>query len=257
MILKIIDFLKTAWYWFFTTLLLLVFFVSKGHSFSQVFYFVTFLLPVVIGTAYYLNNKLIPEFLVRKKTGLFVLYSIYTLIISLYLQYLITFLALFVFSSFQMGQQSLLTLNIGNLSLILYLLVLLNVVIEIIQKLNQKETIIKALENKKEPITAAPSDKITIRYNRINHTINLSSIRYIESLSDYLKVVTEDDEIVTKEKVSKIIERLPSNFKRTHRSFIVNTSKISSYNREFMSLGKIQIPISRTYKTAILRYLDQ
>lgn len=113
------------------------------------------------------------------------------------------------------------------------------------------------MENKKEPITAAPSDKITIRYNRINHTINLSSIRYIESLSDYLKVVTEDDEIVTKEKVSKIIERLPSNFKRTHRSFIVNTSKISSYNREFMSLGKIQIPISRTYKTAILRYLDQ
>ena len=84
------------------------------------------------------------------------------------------------------------------------------------------------MENKKEPITAAPSDKITIRYNRINHTINLSSIRYIESLSDYLKVVTEDDEIVTKEKVSKIIDRLPSNFKRTHRSFIVNTSKISS-----------------------------
>jgi two-component system response regulator LytT len=244
MVMKIIDFLKTTWYWFFTTLLLLVFFVSKGHSFSQVFYFITFLLPVVIGTAYYLNNRLIPEFLLRKKTGLFVLFSVYTIIISLYLQYLITFLALFVFSSFQMGQQSLLTLNIGNLSLILYLLVLLKVVIEIIQKLNQKEIIIQGLENKKEQIATAPSNKITIRYNRT-------------SLSDYLKVVTEDGEIVTKEKVSKIIKRLPPNFKRTHRSFIVNTSKISSYNREFMTLGKIQIPISRTYKTAILGYLEQ
>ena len=257
MVMKIIDFLKTTWYWFFTTLLLLVFFVSKGHSFSQVFYFITFLLPVVIGTAYYLNNRLIPEFLLRKKTGLFVLFSVYTIIISLYLQYLITFLALFVFSSFQMGQQPLLTLSIGNLSLILYLLVLLKVVIEIIQKLNQKEIIIQGLENKKEQIATAPSNKITIRYNRTNHPINLSSIRYIESLSDYLKVVTEDGEIVTKEKVSKIIKRLPPNFKRTHRSFIVNTSKISSYNREFITLGKIQIPISRTYKTAILGYLEQ
>jgi len=257
MILKIIEFLKTAWYWFFTALLLLVFFVSKGHSFSQVFYFITFLLPIVIGTAYYVNNKLIPEFLLRKKNSLFILYSIYTIVISLYLQYLIIFLALFIFTSFQMGNQSLLTMNIGNLSLTLYILVLFKVVIEIIQKLNQKETIIQSLSREKDKASKAPVDKLVVRYNRVNHHINLSSILYIESLSDYIKIVTEDDEIVTKERISKIIERLPVYFKRTHRSFIINSQKISSYNKAFITLGSYQIPISRTYKTDIITYLEQ
>lgn len=255
MIWKIVDFFKPIWYWFFTGLLLLIFFVSKGHSFSQVFYFLSFLLPIVIGTSYYVNNRLIPKFLLRKKNGLFILYSIYTIIISLYFQYLVIFLALFVFTSFQLGNQSLLTMNIGNLSLSLYLMVLIKVIIEVVQKLNQKETIIKSLENKKETTSEAFVNKIIIRYNRVNHSINLSEIIYIESLSDYIKIVTENDEIVTKEKISKIIERLPTYFKRTHRSFVVNSQKINSYNREFITLGSYQIPISRTYKTDVMTYL--
>lgn len=256
MITIFFEFLKTTWYWLVAGLLLLVFFVLKGHSFSQAFYFITFLLPVVIGTSYYVNEKLIPEFLLRKKYGLFTLYAIYTIIISLYLQYLIIFLALFIFKSFQFESQSILTMNIGNLSLTLYLLVLIKVVIEIIQKLNQKETIIKSLQNKKEKTSKASVEKIIIRYNRVNHPINLSKIVYIESLSDYIKVVTDDDEIITKEKISKIMERLPVYFLRTHRSFIVNSKKIRSYNREFITLENHQIPISRTYKADVIRHLD-
>lgn len=148
-------------------------------------------------------------------------------------------------------------MDIGNLSLTLYMLVLVKVVIEVIQKLNQKETIIKSMEHKKEATSKTLVDKIVVRYNRVNHHINLSNILYIESLSDYIKIVTEDDEIVTKEKISKIIERLPAYFKRTHRSFIINSQKISSYNRAFITLGNYQIPISRTYKTDVMTYLDQ
>jgi len=257
MILKIFKFLISAWYWFFAGLLLLIFFVLKGHSFNQAFYFITFFLPVVIGTSFYVNHKLIPEFLLRKKNGLFILYTIYTIIISLYLQYLIIYLALYIFTSFQLENQSIITMNIGNLSLTLYILVLIKVVIEIVKKLNQKETIIKTLENKMEITSRTSVNKIIIRYNRVNHPINLSKIIYIESLSDYIKVVTDDDEIITKEKISKIINRLPTYFKRTHRSFIVNTQKISSYNKEFITLENHRIPISRTYKTNVIIYLNQ
>jgi len=252
MTLKIIRFLKTAWYWVFAGLLLFAFFVSKGHSFAKVFYFITSLLPVVIGTSYYVNNKLIPEFLLRGENGLFVLYSIYTIIISLYLQYLVIFIALIIFTSFQFGNPSLLSLNIGNLSLTMYLLVLIKVIIEIIQKLSEKETIIKSLENTKEF-----AEKIVIRYNRVNHSIFLSNILYIESLSDYIKVVTLDDEIVTKERISTINNRLPPYFKRIHRSFIINSQKVNSYNSEFIKVGGSQIPISRTYKKEIITYLNK
>ena len=252
MTLKIIRFLKTAWYWVFAGLLLFAYFVSKGHSFGKIFYFITSLLPVVIGTSYYVNNKLIPEFLLRGKNGVFILYAIYTIIISLYLQYLVIFIALIIFTSFQFGNPSLLSLNIGNLSLTMYLLVLVKVIIEIIQKLSEKETIIKSLENTKEF-----AEKIVIRYNRVNHSIFLSNILYIESLSDYIKVVTLDDEIVTKERISTINNRLPPYFKRIHRSFIINSQKVNSYNSEFIKVGGSQIPISRTYKKEIITYLNK
>ena len=252
MTLKIIRFLKTAWYWVFAGLLLFAYFVSKGHSFGKIFYFITSLLPVVIGTSYYVNHKLIPEFLLRGKNGVFILYAIYTIIISLYLQYLVIFIALIIFTSFQFGNPSLLSLNIGNLSLTMYLLVLVKVIIEIIQKLSEKETIIKSLENTKEF-----AEKIVIRYNRVNHSIFLSNILYIESLSDYIKVVTLDDEIVTKERISTINNRLPPYFKRIHRSFIVNSQKVNSYNSEFIKVGGSQIPISRTYKKEIITYLNK
>jgi len=257
MTLKIIRFLKTAWYWGFAGLLLFAYFVNKGHSFGKIFYFITSLLPVVIGTSYYVNHKLIPEFLLRGKNGVFILYAIYTIIISLYLQYLVIFIALIIFTSFQFGNPSLLSLNIGNLSLTMYLLVLVKVIIEIIQKLSKKETIIKSLENNKKTTSEEFAEKIVIRYNRVNHSISLSNILYIESLSDYIRVVTIGDEIVTKEKISKISSRLPPYFKRIHRSFIVNSQKVSSYNSEFIKVGNSQIPISRTYKKDVITYLNK
>ena len=257
MILKIIRFLKTGWYWGFSGLLLLGVFVSKGHSFGIVFYFITCLLPVVIGTSFYVNKKLIPEFLLRGKNGIFILYAIYTIIISLYLQYLVIFIALIVFTSFQFGKSSLVSLNIGNLSLTMYVLVLVKVIIEIIQKLSEKETIIKSLKNTKKASSEEFAEKIVIRYNRVNHSIFLSNILYIESLSDYIKVVTLDDELVTKERISKISSRLPPYFKRIHRSFIVNSQKVSSYNSEFITVEGSQIPISRTYKKDIITYLNK
>ena len=256
MTLKIIRFLKTAWYWVFAGLLLFAYFVSKGHSFGKIFYFITSLLPVVIGTSYYVNHKLIPEFLLRGKNGVFILYAIYTIIISLYLQYLVIFIALIIFTSFQFGNPSLLSLNIGNLSLTMYLLVLVKVIIEIIQKLSEKETIIKSLEKQKN-YHKEFAEKIVIRYNRVNHSIFLSNILYIESLSDYIKVVTLDDEIVTKERISTINNRLPPYFKRIHRSFIINSQKVNSYNSEFIKVGGSQIPISRTYKKEIITYLNK
>jgi len=255
--LRIGNFLKNEYYWFVSGLLLLIFFVSEGHSFSQVFYFISFLLPIVIGSSYYVNTILIPEYFLRKKYGSFILRSIYTLIISLYLQYLIIYLALFFFTSFQLGNPSILTIDIPILSLILYILVLIKVIIEILQKLTQKETIIKSLEIGKESALASLQDKLVVRYNRENYNISISSIYYIESLSDYISIVSQKEKIITKERISKILERLPAHFKRTHRSFIINSNQITSFNKAYITIGEHQIPISRTYKSEILNFLNE
>lgn len=257
MIIKIIEHIKTSWFWILVGLFLMVFFTLNGHPIIHTFYFISFLLPVIIATSYYVNERLIPEYLVRKKKKLFLLYSIYTIIISLYLQYLIVFIALYIFTYFQIDGQNIRSINISSLSLSLYVFVLIKGIIEIILKLNQKEIQIQELKEENKFNNSKQAETILVRYNRTNHPVQLEKILFIESLSDYIKIVTESGEIITKEKISKILDRLPATFIRTHRSFIINIDKLQSYNREFISLENSTIPISRTYKKEVLSQLEK
>ncbi len=255
MILKFLSYIKSVWFWFFSAVFLLAFFVFGGHSFSQVFYFISCLLPIVIATAYYVNEVLIERYLLRKKYSHFVLYLVYSIIISLYLQYLVIFLALIIYSTFGLEHNNLLTIDITTLSLCLYILVLFKVIAEIVRKLNQKEVLIERMSQLANQPSKEKDDKILVRYNRQNHNVYLDTILYIESLSDYIKIITTKGEIITKEQISKISKRLPKEFLRTHRSFIVNSNMITSFNREFVTINDNQVPISRTYKQEVLSFL--
>jgi DNA-binding LytR/AlgR family response regulator len=98
---------------------------------------------------------------------------------------------------------------------------------------------------------------LTIRSNRKSARINYEDMLYIESLADYIKIHQDrGPEIVSKEKISHIEKELPVSFIRIHRSFIVNRSKITSYSREAVILGSIELPISRTYRKEVVQSLQ-
>lgn len=88
--------------------------------------------------------------------------------------------------------------------------------------------------------------------------IDFSAIFYIESLSDYVKIITNQKTILTRETISNLEQKLLSNnFIRIHRSFIVSLNKINSYTNEFVEINKKTIPISRSYKERVLHKLAQ
>ena len=79
------------------------------------------------------------------------------------------------------------------------------------------------------------SASIYLRVDRKNIKVNLDEILFIESLKDYIKVVTKDKTIVTKNSISSIEENLPANlFIRVHWSFIVSLNKIESFTQELI-----------------------
>ena len=80
---------------------------------------------------------------------------------------------------------------------------------------------------------------------------------FIESLKDYIKVVTKDKTIVTKQSISSLEENLSKNFIRIHRSFIVSVNKIESYTNELIQIGKYELPISRSYRHEVEKVLKQ
>jgi DNA-binding LytR/AlgR family response regulator len=80
----------------------------------------------------------------------------------------------------------------------------------------------------------------------------LNEINYVEGLGDYVKVFTTGRTITLHMTMSKILENLASaKFIRVHKSFIINTDKIStidSANSLVMLNDKTQITLGRAYK---------
>lgn len=99
-------------------------------------------------------------------------------------------------------------------------------------------------------------DFIFVRADRKMIKVNFSSILYIESLSDYVKIYTKEQTIVTRENISTLSNTLPKNlFLRIHRSFIISIQQITSYTNEFIELNDKALPISRSYKESVLQKL--
>jgi DNA-binding LytR/AlgR family response regulator len=100
------------------------------------------------------------------------------------------------------------------------------------------------------------NDFIFVRSERKMVNVRFDDILYIESLSDYVKIYSKEGAIVTRETISNIESKLPSQkFLRTHRSYIVSIERISSYTNEYVELEKKAIPISRSYKEIVLKKL--
>jgi DNA-binding LytR/AlgR family response regulator len=92
-------------------------------------------------------------------------------------------------------------------------------------------------------------DSLYFRADRKMVKVMLDEILYIESLKDYIKIITPGKTIITKQSISSLEDLLPKDaFVRIHRSYIVALKKIESYNHEMMVVGKKELPISRMYK---------
>ena len=89
--------------------------------------------------------------------------------------------------------------------------------------------------------------------------VSISTIRYVEAMSEYLKVHIEGDSkpIITLLSMKKMEERLPAYFMRIHRSYIVNLKMIQEVNKNRVILDKdTYLPIGDMYKDTFQQYLD-
>lgn len=85
----------------------------------------------------------------------------------------------------------------------------------------------------------------------------LDDILFIESLKDYIKVVTIHKVIVSKQSISSLEEMLPKDsFVRIHRSYIISIGKIDSYNTDTIEIGNKELPIGRLFKHDVNKLLN-
>ena len=89
--------------------------------------------------------------------------------------------------------------------------------------------------------------------------VSVPDIRYIEAMSEYLKVWVEGEAkpIITLLSMKKMEDRLPDYFMRIHRSYIINLNRIQEVNKNRVILdAQTALPIGDLYKSAFQTYLD-
>ena len=109
------------------------------------------------------------------------------------------------------------------------------------------------------PPTSFHDDTIFLKTEYRIVKVSISDIRYIESMSEYLKVYTESEAkpIVTLLSMKKMEERLPDSFMRIHRSYIINLTKIQEINKNRVIMDQnTYLPIGDMYKEGFQAYLN-
>ena len=106
-------------------------------------------------------------------------------------------------------------------------------------------------------VETAPTinDHLFINVNKKYHKVRFADILYVESIKDYLRIHTDVEPLTTKEKISDFIEKLPDQFIRIHRSFIVNKDKVTAFTATDVEIGPTEIPIGGNYKMQVMEAL--
>jgi DNA-binding LytR/AlgR family response regulator len=79
--------------------------------------------------------------------------------------------------------------------------------------------------------------------------VAVADILYIEGLDDYLKIHMQNQKmIVARMTMKAILEKLPKDFIRVHRSFIVPFARIENVRNKVITIGAAEIPIGNSYE---------
>ena len=88
--------------------------------------------------------------------------------------------------------------------------------------------------------------------------VEITSILYIESLKDYIRVVTTNDTLLCHQSLTDITAKLPPDqFLRVHRSYTLAVAKIDQVRQHRAHIGGKLIPISRACRQEVYRRLNQ
>lgn len=235
-------------YWIFVILVLSRTFGYSWGNKTAAFFFVSMLLPIVIGTSYFFNYVLVPKFYLTKRYKRFAFFTFCMAVVSVYLEILVLVFAYVYLVNLNYENLSPNATQLTLLAVMLYLLVFIGSFFLMMRQIIENRQVIQELLEEKEKLKKS---FLEIMSNRRMVKIPYNEIIYIESLSDHIKVVTINEAFVSKEKIGRLVARLPDIFIRIHRSFIINIEKIKEYSLDEVLVEGIRLNIGRSYRKVV------
>ncbi|UII77688.1 LytTR family DNA-binding domain-containing protein [Flagellimonas sp. HMM57] len=102
----------------------------------------------------------------------------------------------------------------------------------------------------------APNEYLFVNKAKKQIKVIFDRVLYVESFKDYIKIHMTEDTLTIKESISNFEKRLDDRFIRLHRSYIVNSEKITAYTKNDVEVDQREIPIGNNYKDNLLPFLS-
>lgn len=100
------------------------------------------------------------------------------------------------------------------------------------------------------------SNRIFLQSNKKSIQVEIKTIQYIEATGNYSKIVTTNEPIIIREKISTLLELLPKNVLiQVHKSFAVAPKHIKSIEGNRIFIGEHIIPIGKIFRANIIQLL--
>ncbi|MBD2751393.1 LytR/AlgR family response regulator transcription factor [Spirosoma validum] len=107
----------------------------------------------------------------------------------------------------------------------------------------------RALSIQIKPTSIAEPDFIFLKMGRKIQRFDYKSIEYVEAYGIYSKVICSAHTYTVNERLVTLTELLPDQlFMRVHKSYLINITKITSYDRNYLWLGQLKIPIGISFR---------
>jgi DNA-binding LytR/AlgR family response regulator len=111
-----------------------------------------------------------------------------------------------------------------------------------IDRLINKLECLQLIREKKEHM-------VHFKCNFKSEKLQANSIRWIEAMGDYVKVVTKNRNYMVLSTMKSFLNKLPDNqFVRIHKSYIVNLKKVINYTTRNVNTDGEILPLSRKQK---------
>src|SRR5260221_6952008 len=108
----------------------------------------------------------------------------------------------------------------------------------------------------KETMAGMPLDYIFVNVDFSLLKVVIDDIMWIEGLKDYIKIYLKSSskQIITRMTMKSIEELLPANrFIRIHKSYIAAVAFITAVRKTSLMIGATELPVSETYKEALMK----
>lgn len=119
------------------------------------------------------------------------------------------------------------------------------------------KSISRILHNNESTLESSSERRlIHIKSGFETYRIDADQILYLAKDGNYMTYHLDKQKLIARETIQESLEKLPSSFVQTHKSFIVNIEKVVSYDKIGLNVGNNKIPVSDSYKDNVFSLLE-